>query len=204
MQFVPGGFYHVFNRGNNQQPIFFKAKNYDYFLGKIRKNLTSCCEILAYCLMPNHFHLMIYVPDEESVTEDFVGAGSTALGCQNLPRKIGTMLSSYTQAINIQENRTGSLFQQKTKAVLLEVDKTDYPLICLHYIHQNPVKAGLVSRLEDWKYSSFNEYMDPTQYGICNTKLAHEFLDIPKDKVLFYQHSIEVIGDETLIERLVQ
>ena len=140
--------------------------------------------------MPNHFHLMIDVPEKSE------GLKSIDLGNPNsqqgLTRKIGTILSSYTQAVNKQEKRNGSLFQPKTKAIELQ----DNPAFaCFHYIHQNPLKAKLVSRLEDWPHSSFNEYF---QYfhGLCNKELAFELLDIPRSQKEFYSQSYSVIEYE--------
>ncbi len=69
MDFAAGQIYHVFNRGNNSQTVFFKRENYLFFLGKIKKNISPYAEILAWCLMPNHFHLMIKVVNERIVIE---------------------------------------------------------------------------------------------------------------------------------------
>ncbi len=66
MDFVSQNIYHIYNRGNNKQLIFFKEANYIYFLGKIRKFVTPHCELLAYVLMPNHFHLLVQA-DERTV-----------------------------------------------------------------------------------------------------------------------------------------
>ena len=117
-------------------------------------------------------------------------APSGLTGLQLLSRKLGTILSSYTQAFNKQENRTGSLFQPKTKAKELNSQNS---LICFHYIHQNPVKASLAMRLEDWTYSSFREYMQ-NENGICNKAVAYSFLEISKEKEIFVQQSYSVIN----------
>ena len=67
MKFYQGNIYHVYNRGNNSQKIFFEEENYIYFLKKMRRFLLPHCDILAWCLMPNHFHWMINVNgDSES------------------------------------------------------------------------------------------------------------------------------------------
>ena len=62
MYFEPDQLYHIFNQGNNKQQIFFTRDNYLYFLSKIKKHLSNNCSILAWCLMPNHFHLMVKIP----------------------------------------------------------------------------------------------------------------------------------------------
>ena len=92
MKFSPNNFYHVFNRGNNKQKIFFQERNYQFFEGKIKEYVCPHCHVLSYCLMPNHFHLLIYLGEQ---------IGVSPLGnMQILERKIGTLQSSYTRAIN--------------------------------------------------------------------------------------------------------
>jgi putative transposase len=106
MQFSPDCLYHVYNRGNDKQKIFFQEKNYYFFLNKLKQDLPKLCDILAYCLMPNHFHLLIYVPDTSE--------GLNFIPNQNqqiLVRKSGTLLSSYSQAINKQEGGHIHLFK---------------------------------------------------------------------------------------------
>ena len=102
MEFKPHALYHVYNRGNNSQKIFFSYANYLYFLKKVDTHLLKHCDLLAYCLMPNHFHLLIET--NANLPDDVIN------------RAIQTILNSYSQAINKQENRTGSLFQQHTKS----------------------------------------------------------------------------------------
>jgi len=115
MYFIQNEFYHIYNRGNNKQPIFFNDNNYTFFIKKIREQLTGCSDIIAYSLMPNHFHLIIQA-NEKSITERKSFGGKPM---QEFAYRIGVLLSSYTQAINSQNKTTGSLFQQKTKAKIL-------------------------------------------------------------------------------------
>src|ERR1043166_5237686 len=107
MYFEPDNAYHIYNRGNNKQYLFFKPENYAYFLEKTKQQVLPCCEMLCWCLMPNHFHFMIYATDK-SVKERKSFGGKTM---QELPYRIGVLLSSYSQAINNQNRTTGSLFQ---------------------------------------------------------------------------------------------
>lgn len=102
MRFSQGNLYHIYNRGNNKQQIFIETRNYEFFRNKLKTHIAAHCDLLTYCLMPNHFHLMVKIDDNN---DDIV-----------LNQEIGTMLRSYTRAINLQEERTGSLFQQKTQS----------------------------------------------------------------------------------------
>ena len=144
MFFVQGEFYHLYNRGNNKQIIFFSEKNYIFFLAKVKDQLLPYSEIIAYCLMPNHFHFLLQ-PTENGLKERNTFGGKSM---QELAYRIGILLSSYSQAINKQNKTTGSLFQQKTKAkILSEISngsRISYFEQCFHYIHQNPVKAKTI------------------------------------------------------------
>ncbi|MBY0432474.1 MAG: transposase [Cyclobacteriaceae bacterium] len=186
MFLTEGDIFHVFNRGNNKQPIFFKPENYDYFLKNLSRYLTPVCDILAWCLMPNHFHLLIQA-NQQSVP--IIRDGSFER--QQFSQGIKQLLSSYTKAVNKQEGRTGSLFQQKTKALLTE---GGHAQTAFHYIHQNPMKAGLVKKMEDWSHSSFREYreMNKSENSICNIKLATELLDL--NPARFYEDSYQVLN----------
>ena len=105
---------------------------------------------------------------------------------QILSRKFGTLLSSYSQAINKQQNTTGSLFKQKTKAkdlrqyITYQNIKNDYGKICFFYIHNNPVEANLVNKAQNWEYSSFSDYCDLRNGTLCNKEFAFEILGIEK------------------------
>lgn len=175
MRFTEGALYHVYNRGNNKRQVFFNDENYVFFLKKVRKWLAPHSDLLCWCLMPNHFHLLLRA-NECSVIEMPAYGGKPI---QSLAFSIGQTLSSYCRAINKQENTSGSLFQQKTKAKLLSeiltqttaVTLEQYIVNTMHYIHQNPLRAGLVNRLEDWKYSSFIDYVGLRSGTLCKKEI---------------------------------
>jgi putative transposase len=183
MRFETGALYHIYNRGNNKQPIFPQVKNYDFFVKKIIELITPCCDILAYCLMPNHFHFLIHA-NAKSV--ELVRSTNIQL----LSRRLGTLQSSYTRAINIQENSTGTLFQQKYKAIILSNEHAEN---CFHYIHNNPINANLTVLPEIWPYSSYHEYLNDTD-NVCNKPLAVALLQIPANTTEFTQLNTPVIS----------
>lgn len=179
--------YHIYNQGNNKQKIFFSPENYLFFLKKIKLHILPHADILAWCLMPNHFHLMVYVHTLEISDSDQSETYVIARKVRNLNDSIGVILRTYTRAINKQENRSGSLFKPHTKAesiteikgISFSLDNTsngaeftqqitveEYPQICFNYIHGNPVKAKLVRQPEDWEFSSYRDYC-----GLRNGKL---------------------------------
>ena len=115
---------------------------------------------------------------------------------QILSKNFGTLLTSYTHAINKSRKRRGSLFSHKTKAKLITHQGNDYLENCFFYIHQNPVEAGLVSKLEDWEYSSFPDYAGLRKGTLCNKDLAFELINYDKEK--FYEQSYAVIEEKYL------
>ncbi len=165
MHLVPGQCYHIFNRGNNQERIFFSRANQLFLLDKFRRHLLPEMRLLAWCLMPNHFHLIVDVRDESSVAR--CGAA------------FRTALSSYTRAIQRQQRRTGSLFQQQTQARNLREGGPDYALMCFCYLHQNPWRAGLVGQPQDWEWSSLRDYLGLRTGTLCDQATARELFDLP-------------------------
>lgn len=191
MVFSEGGLYHISNRGNNKQKIFFKPDNYIYFLKKVRKFIIPHCHILAYCLMPTHFHFLVYA-DERTVRRLKIGTQERNV----LSEGIRNLLQTYSKAINKQNNSTGSLFQQNTNAKSISKGSKLYDLVCLHYIHQNPLKARLVKKMEDWPYSSFPDYCSLRNGTLSNKELAIQLLDM--NMRTFYEDSYKIINDDDL------
>ncbi|MDR8391600.1 transposase [Aliifodinibius sp. S!AR15-10] len=182
MEFLPNNWYHIYNRGNNRANIFFENENYIFFLEKIRKHWLSHCEIAAYCLMPNHFHFLVKI--KESYTQG------------QLNKRIAITLRSYTQAINRSFDRTGSLFEESTKAKCLSKGKSvknyNYPLICLHYIHQNPLRAKLVNQLREWRFSSFPDLAEFRNGSLPAKDLVYQYFQF-NNKGDFRQQSLTAV-----------
>ena len=197
MFFNPGGIYHIYNRGNNKNILFRDDESYLLFLNNIQKQVKPFSDILAWTLMPNHFHLMLHA-NEKSIAPRLSGNNKI----QELAYRIGILLSSYSQTINWKNGTTGSLFQQKTKARSLftadalrnwNTSQNHYIINCMHYIHQNAWRAGLVRRIEDWKYSSFPDYSGLRNGTLCNKKTLIDLTGY--DLTTFYKDSYEIIKD---------
>lgn len=162
MYLLPNEFYHIYNRGNRRLKVFFKEGNYDYFLSKVQKHICPYAQLMAFCLLPNHFHLLIKTKQD--------------LFNQELNTQIGIMLRSYTRAINKQEGIYGSLFQQATKAK--QIKSNDYLLNCFNYIHRNPLNDGLVKKLEDWRHSSFPFYIGKKESSLVDIEETNQYLGL--------------------------
>lgn len=187
MEFFKNELYHIYNRGNNKQKIFFVPDNYIYFLKKVRRYILPYCDILSYSLMPNHFHLSIH-SDERTVNKKEIGGQERNI----LSEGIRLLLSSYSQAINKQNKSSGSLFQQNTKATPIVKGSINYDLIVFNYIHQNAYRANLVKKMEEWEYSSFADYCGKRNGTLCNKELAIKLLGL--NMKTFYEDSYKAVG----------
>lgn len=153
-----GRIYHVFNHANGWEDIFAEERNYHHFMGGLFLRVCPAVDLHAWCLMPNHFHLAVGIPDlPEIVRRD---AGFEGLTEDEVTRRISKSfsnhLNSYTQHFNLIHGRMGSLFRQNTR--WKEVDDDGSFLKLIHYIHANPVHHGFVNRMEDWLHSSYSMY----------------------------------------------
>ncbi|NOZ46051.1 MAG: hypothetical protein GXO79_04630 [Chlorobi bacterium] len=147
-------YYHIYNRGNNYENIFFENRNYKYFISKYVKYLNNYIDTLAFCLLNNHFHLLIKIKDRivinNQVTTDLLQIGKLT------GQQFRKFFISYSMSINKQENRSGSLFLKNFKRI--EIDSDDYLRHLIFYIHYNPQKHGMISDFRDYKYSSYPLY----------------------------------------------
>ena len=120
MKYLPDSFYHIYNRGNQKQVVFFSPENYNFFVRKMGRFIATRCDLLSYCLMPNHFHMLIHTNELSILRCD-----EKHMSMQNLSKGIRLLLSSYTKAVNKKMNLTGHLFQQKTKGKLIISEEED-------------------------------------------------------------------------------
>lgn len=191
MNIVPFEMYHIYNQGNNREKIFYDKSDYIEFFRAVKKYILPCCHITAYCLMPNHFHFQVY---SQRKSAEKIRLGDIH-PCR-LSNGFRLLQSQYAQYFNEKYSRTGSLFRQKAKAKSLDYGKENYRLIAFNYIHQNPVKHGLVRHMADWPFSSFGEYFGNSSRNLCNKKLAMTLIDIDPQDLLM--HTYQAI-DESLI-----
>ena len=189
MKIIADDIYHIYNQGNNQETIFYTHEDYIEFLKIFRKVIYPHCIVLAYCLMPNHFHFLIYATEDSAKAKRIGNIDS----CE-LSNGFHLLQSSYAQYVNKKYNRSGSLFRQKAKAKPTSEGSTQYHPVAFHYIHQNPLKAGLVKRLEDWPYSSFVDYAGIRNGSLCDQLLAEERIDFGKNN--FISQSYQEINPE--------
>jgi len=157
------GIYHIMMRGINRQCIFEDEEDHEKFIETIKRyKEKSGYEIYAYCLMSNHVHLLLKVGEES---------------LEQIMRRI---CGSYVYWYNWKYQRAGNLFQDRFKSEAVENDA--YLLIVQRYIHQNPMKAGLANKAEQYKWSSFNEYIDKSEIVDSNF-ILNMFSDNPEEAI---------------------
>lgn len=128
--------------------------------------------ILAYCLMSNHFHILVKV-----MSQDFIQQG------------LRPFIIAYIRSVNNEQNRVGPLFQGQYQSNLIDSD--DYLLECVQYIHLNPVKAGLVRTPQEWEYSSYRSYFSRNLNTMVETSWIFAFFDSPQEFAAITQSAVE-------------
>lgn len=136
----PGAFYHIYSRGDQKQPIFFTDDDRCYFIHCLRKTFEKFGVIVhAYCLMPNHFHLLLETP------------------FGNLSRAMHFLVTKFTVYVNKKHKRRGHLFQGRYGSVLVEA--VSYAKELSRYVHLNPVRSKIVDKPELYAWSSYGYYL---------------------------------------------
>jgi REP element-mobilizing transposase RayT len=152
-KFYPGDCHHLYNRGHNRENIIVERENYGYLLHLVRRHLRPVMDILAYCIMPNHYHLLVKIKQKS----DFLSEPKVHTKSDFSPDDFEDMTSriseamrrlsiAYTKAINKRYGRVGALFQGPYQAKPVPPERL-LDLSC--YLHHNPVAASLVEDAAD-------------------------------------------------------
>ena len=147
---APDCFYHVFNRGINGEDLFREERNYEHFLRLYAQHIEPVAQTFAYCLLRNHFHIAIRVKGVE------VSPADSQSHLRKLPpasQGFANFFNAYAKAINNAYRRTGGLFANPYRRILIDSDAYFTRLIT--YIHRNPQNHGFVNDFRDWKWSSY-------------------------------------------------
>lgn len=137
-------FFHIYNHAIGTELLFKTDRNYHFFLYLVKKHLISFVYIYAYCLMPNHFHLIILIKEENEILAKKKTQTSIPL---LISQQFSNLFNSYAQAFNKENNRKGSLFLNRFKRKIIKDEK--YLKKLIHYIHYNPVLANLCKNVYD-------------------------------------------------------
>ncbi|MDP2874379.1 MAG: transposase [bacterium] len=173
-EFATQGFYHVYNRGEGKINIFSDDQDYRVFLYYLQvyllplekvlqkyrslplrlycKNMSAEVELLAYCLMPNHFHLLLFQKPKDGV-----------------PKLLKQLSNAYTLYFNSKYQHTGGLFPGRYKAVT--VTNLEQALHLSRYIHLNPMVSEVIIDIRKYLWSSYNDYLTPNENALTRSQL---------------------------------
>lgn len=176
-------YYHIYNRGVNGENIFVEERNYDYFLRLYEKHLAPVTDLFAYCMLRNHFHVLVRTKSEEEILEDRqtlkvsetfrVSNKEKPLGSKYISDQFSNFFNAYAKTINKAYGRTGSLFQHPFGRVPITSDRQFWNVIA--YIHQNPQKHKFVKDFREWKYSSYGIILSDAKTGVHRNQVMKWF-----------------------------
>lgn len=148
---IPGVAHHITQRGNRQQPVFFSDEDYqaycDILAIALQRHGTRC---LAWCLMPNHIHLMLVPATADGLRATLASAHTT-----------------YAQRINQQQQASGHLFQGRFASYAMD---DAHQMVAARYIENNPVKAGLAEQAQQWQWSSARAHISGQPDGLTDVE----------------------------------
>ncbi|WP_312084164.1 hypothetical protein [Epilithonimonas hominis] len=171
-----GQYYHIYNRGNNRDAIFFEEDNYRYFLKLLLKYISPIANVYCYCLLKNHFHLLIRIKSESEIdASDFKFSTIEESISINPSKQFSHLFNAYTQAINKRYNRTGSLLEKpfERKKIIEE----NYLKQVILYIHNNPVKHGITKKANQYNWSSYNSILSTKSSKLSRKEVLDYFED---------------------------
>lgn len=196
-QLQPEAMYHIFNRANGAESLFLSDENYRFFLRQVSKYISPIADTLCYCLMPNHFHFLIRIksqfeielvidkwPEKSSKTlqgfRTLEGLSKHEAISKFLTQQFSHLFNAYTQAFNKATERKGSLFMHPYKRK--QISSHSYLIKLIHYIHYNPMMAGLAETCAEWTYSSFKAIISDQNSLVRKSDVIQLFDDLDNFK----------------------
>lgn len=159
---IKSNFIHIVTKGVTREFIFYKKEYKDKYISLLKQKLENGIQLISYCVMDNHAHILMYMEDIK-ILEKFM-------------KKLNT---AYAIFYNAKEEREGYVFATRYYSQIIKNEK--HLLQCMHYIHKNPVKAGIVSLPKNYKYSSYN--------AIMNGKMQAEILKSVFEENFYYMYA---------------
>ncbi len=211
-------YYHIYTHANGSENLFRNEENFSYFLKRYQEFIPGVADTLAYCLMPNHLHLLVRIKTEadlitffknKNLNKDLTGLYSAdqqdlsglslSLGLDKSLNKtlerltilqFSHLFNAYTKAYNKVYSRRGSLFLRAFKRK--EIISSNYYTKIIHYIHLNPIHHGFVKQLTDWPWSSYHSFFLPNLSPVQQEVI--DWFGGLKQFVQFHQHPSQPIS----------
>jgi REP element-mobilizing transposase RayT len=164
-------FYHIYNCGNNKENLFIEERNYTYFLQLLGKYIFPVANIWSYCLLKNHFHLLIRT--KENLKDKVIS------------QAFSNVFNAYSKAINKAYGRTGSLFKDRFSRI--KIQDENYLKKLIIYINSNAVHHGFVEKAEDYKYSSYSALISDQKTFLVRDEVIELFENVENFKFVIQQ-----------------
>ncbi|HHE38186.1 MAG TPA: hypothetical protein ENL20_06405 [Candidatus Cloacimonetes bacterium] len=162
-EFIKNQYFHFYNHAVENGLLFREDDDYLWFLDKFNLKLEKYpTSVFAYCLMPNHFHFLLRQESDKPIYQIF-----------------NDLNNSYVPHYNFKYKRKGRLYREPLQHI--HIKKENYLIYLCQYIHYNPVKAGLVKELEDWKYSNYPEWIGLRNGKLYNNELLLAYFGNPRE-----------------------
>jgi putative transposase len=182
-----GSYYHIYNRGNNSDNIFYENENYYHFLRLYERYIDPIADTFAWCLLKNHFHILVYIKTDSEINKDQLSYRTVKRPkVISASKQFSHFFNSYTQSINKRHNRTGSLFEKNFERKLVQSE--DYFRRLIYYIHNNPVHHGFTNTIEEYPWSSFGSVLSPNSTKLERSRVIQLFDTVENFK---HYHSID-------------
>jgi putative transposase len=172
----PGHCYHIYNRGNNREDLFREERNYRYFLQLYARHVHPIADTFAYCLMRNHFHLLVRIKETAQVSKTSQVSETCEVSKVIKPSQhFSNLFNAYTKTINKAYGRTGSLFEERFGRIMVTSER--YLMNLIFYIHFNPQKHGFVEDFRDWQWSSYHALRTQGKSKLSRAEVLNWFGD---------------------------
>lgn len=189
-----GTYYHIYNRGNGREDIFREPSTYAYFLKLYAKHVEPVADTYAYCLLRNHFHLLVRIKEEQAIKPDML---SSAVPHPSPTQQWSNFFNGYAKGYNKTYRRTGSLFQRPFRRVCVPTDT--YLVNLVRYIHFNPQKHGFVADFREYPYSSYRAIYTGTPSSLKRDQVLEWFGGLAG-----FEATHQIRANETNIAQLIE
>lgn len=171
VEFESGCYYHIYNHGNSSDNLFVENGNYYFFLKRLNFFTQDFCDLLVWCLLPNHFHLLVRIKETHINNENVVAE----INHKIVSEQFRHFFTSYSKAINKKYNRRGALFLRSFRRKKITDDL--YLIRIIRYIHMNPVNHGFTKDPLKWYHSSYVKILEHPNY-LFNKEIIGLYGDI--------------------------
>ena len=166
---IEGQYFHMHNRGVNSEDLFKEERNYYYFLQQYKFYCSDVLETLAYSLLKNHFHLLVYIKENVEVPRKD-GQGMFKM---NASKQLGHFFNSYAPSINKGHKRTGPLFESPFERRW--IDNESCLMTMIYYCHRNAQHHDFVKDFRQWEYSSYGSITRNDNTLVATEKVITRF-----------------------------